>query len=180
MLVLITGGSGSGKSAYAEDVTCELSENKNKYYLATMQVYGEEGKRKVQRHIEAREGKNFITIEQQTDIHNAKAGIKNKKSTLLLECMSNLVANEMFTPEGIKAENEVIQKVASDINRLYAAVENLVIVTNNVFEDGIQYDDTTMAYNRALGRINTELAKSADMVTEVVVGIPVVIKKPKN
>ena len=52
-----------------------------------------------------------------------------------------------------------------------------MIVTNNVFEDGIRYDDTTMDYMRALGLINRELARMADRVVEVIVGIPVVIKE---
>ena len=47
MLVLITGGSGSGKSAYAEDYITKLSKDCRKYYIATMQVYDEEGQKKV-------------------------------------------------------------------------------------------------------------------------------------
>ena len=33
MLVLITGGSGSGKSAYAEDYLTKLSKKERKYYI---------------------------------------------------------------------------------------------------------------------------------------------------
>ena len=54
---------------------------------------------------------------------------------------------------------------------------HLVIVSNNVFEDGNEYDSSTMAYIRAMGRINEKLAKMADEVIEVVVGIPVAVKK---
>lgn len=46
MITLITGGSGSGKSAYAEKYICRVSnENgyKEKYYIATMQVFDDEG-----------------------------------------------------------------------------------------------------------------------------------------
>ena len=49
MITLITGGSGSGKSAYAEKYICRVSnENgyKEKYYIATMQVFDDEGQRK--------------------------------------------------------------------------------------------------------------------------------------
>ena len=48
----------------------------------------------------------------------------------------------------------------------------LVIVTNNVFEDGMIYDDSTMEYIEALGRINERLAAEADEVVEVVAGFP--------
>ena len=55
-------------------------------------------------------------------------------------------------------------------------VTELVIVTNNVFEDGISYDGTTMEYLAAMGKINELLAKRADKVIEVVVGIPLIMK----
>lgn len=44
MMTLIIGGSGSGKSAYAEDYMVSISEDRKKYYIATMQIYDEEGK----------------------------------------------------------------------------------------------------------------------------------------
>ena len=49
MVRFVYGGSGSGKSAFAEQlvVSCEAE---RKYYIATMKVYGEEGRRKVARH----------------------------------------------------------------------------------------------------------------------------------
>ena len=44
MITLVTGGSGSGKSAYAEEIlaSCEGT----KYYIATMQIYDAEGEKK--------------------------------------------------------------------------------------------------------------------------------------
>ena len=44
MITLVLGGSGSGKSAYAEHL---LDGKTNKYYIATMQVYDAEGEKKV-------------------------------------------------------------------------------------------------------------------------------------
>lgn len=46
MLILVTGGSGSGKSAFAEQKAVSLAAGGELVYLATMQVYGEEGKRR--------------------------------------------------------------------------------------------------------------------------------------
>ena len=51
---------------------------------------------------------------------------------------------------------------------------HLVIVSNNVFEDGILYDQTTMDYIEATGQINGQLARMADEAVEVVAGIPVI------
>ncbi len=65
------------------------------------------------------------------------------------------------------------------VERLNEGLKHLVIVTNNVFEDGIIYDDTTIEYIKAMGSINEKLADMADQVIEVVVGIPVIVKDEK-
>ncbi len=196
MITLVTGGSGSGKSAYAEDVAVS-AEGTEKYYIATMQIYDAEGERKVERHRKLRAGKGFMTVESPWNVgqvvfptfteaktvctdcgepeHIRK---KQEQRTALLECMSNLVANEMFSTDGMREEDAVVTKVVQDMELLAAKLDHLVIVTNNVFEDGISYDAGTMAYLRALGRINAALAKRADRVVEVVVGIPVILKEP--
>ena len=196
MITLVTGGSGSGKSAYAEDVAVS-AEGTEKYYIATMQIYDAEGERKVERHRKLRAGKGFTTIESPWNVGQvvfptfteAKTVCidcgepepiqkKPERRTALLECMSNLVANEMFSIDGMREEDAVVTKVVQDMELLAAKLDHLVIVTNNVFEDGIPYDAGTMAYLRALGRINAALAKRADRVVEVVVGIPVILKEP--
>ena len=50
MIALVIGGSGSGKSAYAEQMAVNAAGNGSLYYVATMQVYDEEGKKKVEPH----------------------------------------------------------------------------------------------------------------------------------
>ena len=51
MLELVTGGSGSGKSAYAESRICEWNRQDPKplFYIATMYPYGEETEKKIER-----------------------------------------------------------------------------------------------------------------------------------
>ena len=176
MMTLIIGGSGSGKSAYAEDYTISLSEDRKKYYIATMQIYDEEGKRKVERHRMLRGGKGFSTIEQPVDIGKAAEKMEAEDRTALLECVSNLTANEMFSGKVPGTEEAITEKIVGGIAVLNRELTHLVIVSNNVFEDGNVYDKTTMAYIRAMGRINQKLAEMADEVVEVVVGIPIVIK----
>ena len=176
-MTLIIGGSGSGKSAYAEDYMVSISEDRKKYYIATMQIYDEEGKRKVERHRMLRGGKGFSTIEQPVDIGKAAEKMEAEDRTALLECVSNLTANEMFSGEIPGTEEAITEKIVGGIAVLNRELTHLVIVSNNVFEDGNVYDKTTMAYIRAMGRINQKLAEMADEVVEVVVGIPIVIKK---
>lgn len=179
MVYLIYGGSGSGKSAFAEKCISELSEDEggceNKIYIATMKVYDEEDEKRVKRHRSMRQGAGFETLEILKNIHMADEGIISGKN-VLLECVSNLVANEMFKEDNVVCEQVVVENVMKGIKRIENCAGNFVIVSNNIFEDGLRYDDTTMAYMRALSAINSMIAKMADKVYEVVVGIPVCVK----
>ena len=173
MIVLVIGGSASGKSVYAETRLQQMQAAK-KYYIATMQVWDSEGEKRVQKHRDMRKDKGFCTIEKQRDIAEV---VLEDADAWLLECVSNLVANEMFDERGFKAADAVIQKIVGEMDALMKKGKHGVIVTNNIFEDGAEYDDAMQQYLHALGQINQALAQRADEVIEVVAGIPVVIKK---
>ena len=128
MLAVITGGSGSGKSEYAESVATSLARRDGLplYYIATMRPFGEEGKRRVERHRKLRAGKGFETIECYV---NLKGQTLPEKGVVLLECMSNLTANEMFEPEG--AGNNTVEAVLAGVAALKDRCAHLVIVTND-------------------------------------------------
>ena len=175
MMVLVVGGSGSGKSSYAEKMAVSLAQaGMRKYYLATMQVFDDEGRKKVDRHRKLRNGKGFFTIEQPVRISSALEKMEDGDRAVLLECISNLTANEMFSEKKAMTEIQVTENVIRDIKMLKEQTNHLVVVSNNVFEDGITYDETTTKYIRAMGKINQKLAALADRVVEVVEGIPVI------
>ena len=177
MLTVITGGSGSDKSAYAEEYICKRAGENKKYYIATMKPGDKETDARITRHRNMRAGKGFETIEQPVDIEGILAGHDiSSEDYGLLECMSNLVANEMFNDGKVYDESFVSKKILDGIKKLTEKFKHLVIVTNNIFEDGVEYDEYSYGYINALGRINRELAGMADEVTEVVVGIPVKVK----
>ena len=192
MMYLIIGGSGSGKSVYAEELLFSLPDAGKKYYIATMQAYDEESVRRVKKHRKQREGKKFYTIEQPVHVSKALAQMDADKKSAMLECVSNLVANEMFAKDvddcdvietGLKNKKNhsaetVAGKIVEDIMKLNHELQQLVIVSNNVFEDGISYDEMTMEYIKTMGIVNQKLAAAADVVTEVVVGIPIMAKEP--
>lgn len=173
MFHLITGGSGSGKSAYAENCILEF-QGKNRIYIATMFPFDEESHRRIERHRKMRREKCFTTIECYTGVKNLEI---SSDSDILLECMSNLTANEMYQENG--AGEETVEEILQGIRQLKDRAKNLVVVTNEVFSDGISYDPDTMRYLSYLGNINQEMGKMADQVTEVVYGIPVFLKDDK-
>lgn len=168
MITLITGGSGSGKSAYAESLITGFGE-KERIYIATMFPFDEESHRRIERHRCMRAEKKFTTIECYTGLRNVKVP---KGSCVLLECMSNLAANEMFQENGAGAERTA-DAILEGIRNLSDQAQELVIVTNEIFSDGIEYDEEIRQYQKVLGEINQKLALLAGNVTEVVYGIPI-------
>lgn len=167
MWIVVNGGSGSGKSAYAESRCMELDPGE-KIYIATMEPYDEESFRRIDRHREMRKYKNFQTIECYRHVEDVCVPAE---STVLLECMSNLTANEIFHPEG--RGDDSARAIIEGVKKLASSCRNLVVVTNNVFDDGVVYDEGTMNYLRILGEINAAMGRMADETWDVVCGIPV-------
>lgn len=171
MIHLITGGSGSGKSAYAEEQILRLRGD-TRIYIATMYPYDEESRQRVARHRRMRAEKNFTTIECYRDLKTVSVP---GEADVLLECMSNLTANEMFWPDG--AGKNTAEQILEGVRHLAGNCRNLIIVSNEIFSDGMDYGEETGAYQKTLGQINCCLAELADCVTEVVYGIPLEVKR---
>jgi len=95
--------------------------------------------------------------------------------TVLLECVSNLTANEMYSKKG--RGNQISHVLYEGIKGQGEKVANLIIVGNNVFEDGMDYDASTQEYMKEMAILQNALAHFADEVVEVVCGIPVITKK---
>ena len=165
MIVLVSGGSGSGKSTWAEKLIASRPEE-NRIYIATMQVYDDESVKRVARHRAQRADKGFATIECEKDL--ASANIP-EGSTVLLEDLVNLMANEMF-------DGGDVGRIVPALHALAKRCRHLVMVTNDVFSDGITYAESTQEYLRQLADINAQAAALADCVVEVVYSIPVCVK----
>ena len=157
MLTLVTGGAASGKSEYAENIS--MSRKKGSLiYIATMMPYDDECHKKIARHREMRIEKGFHTIE----------------CPYGLECISNLLANEMYNKN--RCRENAVAEIIRGIRILKDKCENLVIVSNEIFSDGNKYDADTEDYIKNLAIINKELSIMADEVIEIVYGIEVRIK----
>lgn len=167
MITLVTGGSKSGKSAFAEKIAGNFSGKK--YYIATMRPYGDEAFLAIERHRKMRAGKGFETIEKYTDLAEV---ILAERGAVLLECIGNLCANEMFREEIVNP----VDKIIDGIKYLESISKKLVIVTNEIASDGINYTPETMRYIAYMGEINRNIAEFADNVIECVYGIPLALK----
>jgi len=203
MLHIVYGGSASGKSSYAESFAMSLQGEGRLLYIATMYPYkwntteiDPETMQRIERHRAMRADKGFDTVECYRHVEHIMA---KRQDVLLLECMSNLLANEMYleqdSDDGGLAEtmsevektgvgmsetlSPVSKKIVQALVNLSTRVQDVVIVTNDVFSDGgsLTYDESTREYVKNLAEINCALAREAATVTEVVCGIPVIVKK---
>lgn len=203
MLHIVYGGSASGKSSYAESFAMSLQGEGRLLYIATMYPYkwntteiDPETMQRIESHRAMRADKGFDTVECYRHVEHIVA---KRQDVLLLECMSNLLANEMYleqdSDDGGLAEtmsevektgvgmsetlSPVSKKIVQALVNLSTRVQDVVIVTNDVFSDGgsLTYDESTREYVKNLAEINCALAREAATVTEVVCGIPVIVKK---
>ena len=181
MITLIVGGSGSGKSEYAENLVMSLGEGR-RIYIATMKPWDEECRRRISRHRQMRAQKQFETVECYRDLKGLKGNINRlQPSSVLLECMSNLVSNELF---GLGDEGEAppverplaVGEILEGIRRIEDKTGHFIIVTNEVFSDGDSYGEETLVYRKVLGEVNRRIAGISNEVIEVVAGIPIVLK----
>lgn len=166
MFTLVVGGAASGKSAYAEALILKAGEMP-RTYIATMEPMDGECLRRIEKHREMRREKGFETVECYTDLPSVRLA---RGGAVLLECMSNLAANERYSPKGAgeRAQASVLRGVES----LLRQCRRLVIVSNDVFCGGTQYDGDTLGYLKLLADVNRALAERADAVCEVVSGVP--------
>ena len=176
-LLLITGGSGSGKSAYAERTLLSRMPPEGggrAVYLATMENTGPEAAARVARHraMRARHGeaagRTFVTREQPVERGGAAV---LPGDFVLVEDLGNLLANELWSPAGAgRAGAEA--RILSGVRALMERAALLAVVSVDIFAGGDGYDPETLDYIRTLGRLHRALAALAEESAEVVCGIP--------
>ncbi len=165
MTVLVIGYPHSGKSEIAENMAMEMSAPGECIYLATMIPYGDEGRERVKRHRSMRAGKGFVTMEVPYDAYAAIRETGNAAGrTVLLECLSNLLANEMF--ERRSTTEAAADKITEDVTRLRDLVRDLVIVSNH-YEISDEFDEETRLYAKTLDEVNERIKAISDKVITI-------------
>lgn len=168
MNILVTGGSASGKSRYAERAAASLGGPL--LYLATMRPWDDECRARIEKHRRQRAGQGFETVECYTDLRDL---ILPARGTVLLECLGNLTANVLFSGQ---APDDPAAAILDGIGSVARQSEHLVVVANEVFSDGVRYDASTARYLSVMAAVSRALGARFDAVTEVVCGIPLARK----
>lgn len=180
MIALVVGGAKSGKSMFAQNLSKSLNESlKNPisgqldgeierevgklYYVATMNPYDLEDLKRIENHLREREGYGFNTIEETLNMSKVSSLIK-EEDTVLIDSITSLVTNYMF--RGKEFYKDVSDDILSGILEIINNSKNVVIVSDYLFSDSIQYDCYTENFRKEIGVVNRKLAKIADTVVE--------------
>lgn len=171
MFLFISGGVRSGKSEWAERAALSLSPDVPRVYLATARVSDEDMRRRVERHRRARSGRGFLTVERERDLTGVLHSIP-EGALVLLECLPNWAANEMFLEGGsVRGIDEVRGEVLHSTLALRDHVRDLIVVSDDIFSDGVRYDAAVEGYVRLLGELHVLLTARADAAVECAFGI---------
>ena len=161
---LILGENSSGKSLYAESIAASFSDNP--IYIATMVPCTEENHKRIEKHIKQREDKNFTVLEIPFSVCSADV---NTKDIVLLEDVSNLLANGVFT------QNKTAEDVLQDIVKLAEKCKMLIAVNISGLS-AENYDGETAQYIDGINFLNEKLSEIATEVVKMENYTPVKIK----
>lgn len=179
-IILITGGSRSGKSAFAQRTAETLPGPRA--YIATCPVIDPEMGERIRKHKEARRGKGWETIEETVDL----AGVIRRSGSfrvLLVDCLTLWINNllyeagkrgELFTEETAIDRCRELTDSCGPFNG------TVIFVTNEVGMGIVPDNETARQFRDIAGRCNREIAAAAGTVTLVVSGIPIHLKTGKQ
>ncbi len=179
-IILITGGTRSGKSSFGESL---LKDKDEVLYIATAKVLDEEMLARVKKHRESRNEK-WETYE---GYKNLKQAITNSETHyVLFECVGTMVTNFIFDKyqdfdnlkdEEIKIlELDIIRELYELINEALRKNRQLILITNEVGFSLVSEHKLGRIFTDILGRVNQELGKISDEVYLVACGIPLRLK----
>lgn len=165
-VTFVLGGAASGKSAFAEDI-CVRSD-KSLHYLATSQVFDDEMRSKVDKHVTQR-GAGWITHEESFFVRNILTDLKDT-DICLLDCATMWLTNHMLAEHDLAAEQATLLTAIRDCKA------ELVIVSNETGQGIVPENKLARQFREAQGRLNIAIAQQADCVVQVVAGLPNVLK----
>ncbi len=175
-IILVTGGSRSGKSDYAR-LRAEAMPGL-RAFVATCPVVDDEMAERICRHQREREASQWHTIEETT---NLPAFIRQNGQfrIILVDCLTLWINNLMYAAEqaGRQLSEDEFSLICGDFLQACALSEaTVLLVTNEVGMGIVPSDPTSRRYRDMVGRCNQIMAQAADEVILVVCGIAIDIK----
>lgn len=183
-IVMVTGGARSGKSTFAETKVAEVGDKIA--YIATGIAFDKGMEDRIKKHQAQRPGE-WTTFEQATDVYKIINDVSKNHDTVLLDCMTVMVSNEMLGDFSIDwdhipmedvnmLERQIHDKVDMLLENIKDSDLTVFVVTNELGMGIVPEYRLSRLYRDVAGRINQKLSASADEVYFVVSGIPMKIK----
>lgn len=163
---LVLGGAASGKSLFAEGLVQQSG--RPMIYLATAQAFDDEMRAKLAHH-KSRRGPGWRTIEEPMDVGRTLAALGGD-TAVLLDCVTMWLSNQLL------AEADLEEAEASLMAGLALCAAPVVMVSNEVGLSVVPDNALARRFRDAQGRLNQKLAARADLVVNVVAGLPQVLK----
>lgn len=177
-IVLVTGGSRSGKSTFAEKYAAKFG--MKIAYVATAQVRDDEMKHRVDLH-QKRRPSSWKTYECPLDADKAITDAAAAHDMILFDCITLYITNvllEDYHEHEIEKHYETIQTAVTRlVESAKSADSTVVFVTNEVGYGIVPGDALSREYRDLSGLANQMIARAADEVYLVTCGLATEIKK---
>ena len=176
MVVLITGGSRSGKSRFARELAEGFS--CRRVFVATCPPVDEEMRRRIRSHQRERVDQMWETVEEELDLQGVLRA-QPSQDLILVDCLTLWVNNLMYHAEQEGREFGEDDIVSSCVGVLDAAWERespVIFVTNEVGMGVVPEHVLARRFRDLAGRCNQEVAARADRVVLMVSGLPMEVK----
>ena len=175
-VVVVTGGSRSGKSAYAQRFAEGVAPPRT--YIATATVTDEEMRARIRRHQADREKALWKTVEEPLDLAGA-IGAAGESGVILVDCLTLWVNNLLYESEKRGAcltEEEMGEKCRQVLAVCGGVCGTVIFVTNEVGMGVVPGDALSRRFRDVAGRCNQVMAEGADAVVFMVSGLPLLLK----
>jgi len=176
-IILVTGGSRSGKSSWAQKTAESISPRR--VFIATCPVIDDEMRERIRKHREAREERNWHTIEESLDIAGAIDSCHDYP-VALIDCLTLWINNLMYRAEkdsAVITETDIVMECRRVIDAAKRRPGAVLFVTNEVGMGIIPENAQARLYRDLAGRCNQVIAEASDRVVFMVSGLPMEIKK---